>query len=1420
MKHALLLVAILLAASFRISPTLAADVPRVAGRPNIVFFLVDDMGWQETSVPFHTEATDLNRRYRTPNMERLAAQGMKFTQAYASAVCSPTRVSALTGMNAARHRVTNWTLRKDISPDNPSPAIKPPAWNLNGICTNAAIDRTMQVTPLPALLRASGYRTIHVGKAHFGAKGTPGENPLNLGFDLNVAGHAAGGPGSYWGLKNFSAGWRTQPPDLIWDVPGLAAYHGQDIYLTEALTREAVKAVEKSVADRQPFYLYLAHYAVHAPWEKDDRFYPKYLAAGLKPFEATLASMIEGMDQSLGDLLGALDRLGVAENTIILFMSDNGSPSQCPPNLPLRGHKLTPYEGGIREPMIVKWAGVTTPGAVCREPLVIEDFFPTILELAGVDWRGKTIQPVDGVSFVPLLKGEGGTPAARAFVWHFPHNYGGQGPFSAVRQGPWKLIYHHASRLLELFNVDEDISEKRDLAKENGAKARELAGLLGERLRAENALMPTDLATGKTIEWPDQVAAKSSAPRAASLKDSGAAENIAGDFKDPPLRYHAWPLYWLNAPLDSNVLREQIQAMRDQAGFGGFAPLTLGAARPEYLTEEYFGRYGLLLELAEKLGLKVIFYDDINFPTGTAGGRLARQHPGSTLKNLRKVESKAAGSCLVESQVPQGTLMAAIAMETTTRQRVDLAGFIKDGLLAWPAPPGAWKIMFFVCVPESGFVDYLDPEAVKRWMALTYDQFARRFGRHFGTTIVQSFFDDAAMVYTSGGRTWTTAFNTKFKQKHGADPALLYPALWYDIGPDTEAARVALFGMRAELMSEGFVRTLHEWCAAHGIQVSGHPAGNYEPQPVEVSGDNIKFYQHCDIPLLDSIHYYGHGRDGFKLPTSAAFTYDRPVTAVEIYGNYPDSSVDKAMLYRSAMELYARGANLMIPHGMWYEPSKMHIPPEFSHRNPRFGAELPAYNQFVGRCSLMLQGGRHVADLAMLYPVVALQAAYQFDVPGLQQPNWGKDAPPEADYLKLSGRLTGQVRRDFTFLHPEILDQRCRVDGPILRLGNASNWEDYRVVIIPGGKVISWNNLRKIRAFWEQGGRVVGTTQLPFKSSEFGHDAEVQRTIAEMFGPAPAGAMAMSTQLPYHIRLEAAGSTIKTYVKGVLVDVTVDETFRKGTIGFRESNDERAGIARLKVTSLAGNILFQDDFSAGLGQWTNTQNASISHGWLTVGENHAMRSRAGAGWTDYVIEADLSTNDAPAGLVFRASEDGRNHYLWQFWPAQERLRPHKLVDGRYWVIKDVPCVDVDENVKPFVARSNARGGKAYFAANPTAGTLAAILDDALPIADVALENPPAANSGGGMLSYLHKVKDDAHLYYFANSSNDRVDAWVRLRGRHTLQRWDPHTGAMLPADCSHATEQGQEITRVRLLLEPVKSVFLTAARPPATAAAK
>lgn len=482
--------------------------------PNIVLFLVDDMGWQDTSVPFFTERTPFNDRYHTPNMERLAAEGMKFTQAYATPVCSPTRVSLMTGMNAARHRVTNWTLRKDsIQPmEKNHDSLEFPEWNVNGLSPVAGDPKSVHAMPLPQALNDIGYYTVHAGKAHLGAIGTPGENPLNLGFDVNIAGHAAGAPESYLGAENFGNGKEGKE---VWAVPGLEKYHGQDIFLTEALTREAIKEVDTAVTTHQPFFLYMAHYAVHTPIMGDDRYIQKYLEKGLDSIEAKYASMVEGMDKSLGDIMNYLEEKHIADNTIILFMSDNGGLSAHARggephthNLPLSSGKGSMREGGIREPMLVKWPGKIEPKSVTEYQVIIEDFYPTILEMAGIDSL-KTIQKVDGQSFVSALTGEKEYAGVRPLFWHYPNEWGPSGPgigaASAVRKGNWKLIYYHANGGMELFNLKEDIGETKNLIQENDEKARELAATLSSHLKDVNAQMPVLKVTGEQVAYPVDV---------------------------------------------------------------------------------------------------------------------------------------------------------------------------------------------------------------------------------------------------------------------------------------------------------------------------------------------------------------------------------------------------------------------------------------------------------------------------------------------------------------------------------------------------------------------------------------------------------------------------------------------------------------------------------------------------------------------------------------------------------------------------------------------------------------------------------------------------------------------------------------------------------------------------------------------------
>lgn len=503
----------------------AAAAMAQKSQPNIIMFLVDDMGWQDTSVPFHNnEQTPLNKRFVTPNMERMAKLGVKFTQAYSCAISSPTRCSLMSGMNASRHRVTNWTLELNQKTDEKSDVIDLPEWNFNGIQPESAagkINNSTPITSLPQILKDNGYRTIHCGKAHFGARTTPGADPSTMGFDVNIAGGPNGAPGSYLGTKNFGEGSRFA-------VQGLEKYYGQDIFITEALTIEAISEMKKSVEMKKPFYLYMSHYAVHTPYDEDKRFsgnyrgkYDEQLKAAIGENEARYAALVEGMDKSLGDIMDYLEQNPeVAKNTILLFMSDNGGQGlnnvrqgveNRDQNYPARAGKGSAFMGGVREPMMVYWPGVTKPATECSQKVIIEDFFPTILEMAGVK-KYKTIQEIDGKSFVKSLKSGKVIDTNKAIVWHFPNLWGetqnkeeGYGAYSSILKGDYHLIYTWETQKLRLYNIKNDISEQNDIAQSMPEKVKELAGELSDYLRARDAQRPSLKSDGKLIPFPDEI---------------------------------------------------------------------------------------------------------------------------------------------------------------------------------------------------------------------------------------------------------------------------------------------------------------------------------------------------------------------------------------------------------------------------------------------------------------------------------------------------------------------------------------------------------------------------------------------------------------------------------------------------------------------------------------------------------------------------------------------------------------------------------------------------------------------------------------------------------------------------------------------------------------------------------------------------
>lgn len=479
-------------------------------KPNIMVFLVDDMGVMDSSVPFLTDADGqpkrypLNDYYRTPSMERLAERGIRLNNFYAMSVCSPTRISIMTGQNAARHRATNW-----INPwQNNGGKNGPPDWNWEGL-------KSADVT-LPGELRKQGYHTIHVGKGHFGSEETEGANPANLGFDVNIGGASFGAPASYYGEKNYGKGTKRAKSA----VPGLDQYHGTDTFLTEALTIETKKVIADTVKKGDPFYLYFAQYAVHAPFDSDPRFADHYKDSGKPANAQAFATLIEGMDKSLGDMLALFDELGVAENTLIFFLGDNGTDAPLGDQHvvacaePLRGKKGAHYEGGMRVPFIAAWAKADpknpwqkklpiAAGAIQGQAANVTDIFPTLLKL--VNAEPPKDYSVDGLPLDTLLTGRPDPARSVQFLMHYPHGPHRSNYFTVWRDGDWKVIYHalpqietHGGHIqsggehYQLFNLADDPFEQNDLAKTNPEQLRRMMkGLIGQ-LEDHKAVYPID----------------------------------------------------------------------------------------------------------------------------------------------------------------------------------------------------------------------------------------------------------------------------------------------------------------------------------------------------------------------------------------------------------------------------------------------------------------------------------------------------------------------------------------------------------------------------------------------------------------------------------------------------------------------------------------------------------------------------------------------------------------------------------------------------------------------------------------------------------------------------------------------------------------------------------------------------------------
>lgn len=475
-------------------------------RPNLVVFLLDDFGPHDLSVPFNLDALgnpasyQFNQFYQTPHMESLAASGMRFTSAYAQSVCSPTRCGLMTGRNSARHAVTDWV--------GGGGAGSPTNWRTAGI--TGAEDIT-----LPALLSGAGYRTMHVGKAHFSNSATP---VTDLGFDENVAGFHWGHPFSgYLGAPAYGG------------MPGMEAYDGS-IFLTRALSIEANRLLTEATGDGVPFFLNMSFYAVHSPFTENPDATGDYSGA-VNTNHRNFATMVEGVDRAIGSIRQKLVDLGVAENTLIVFLGDNGSdspattvdglPSGTFSDFPMRGKKGSKWEGGTRVPLIACWAAAD-PGNPFQQALPIPansietdivtswDVPVTLLGVAGVP--GAPDFGEDGHDLSAYLAGQPGSHRPQELVVHYPHNHRSDF-FSWIRQGGLKLIYNYQANSWQLYDLVSDPTESNDLAASQPETVTRLARALAQRLAASwgtrGPLIPTATTSarnGNVVSIPDNPA--------------------------------------------------------------------------------------------------------------------------------------------------------------------------------------------------------------------------------------------------------------------------------------------------------------------------------------------------------------------------------------------------------------------------------------------------------------------------------------------------------------------------------------------------------------------------------------------------------------------------------------------------------------------------------------------------------------------------------------------------------------------------------------------------------------------------------------------------------------------------------------------------------------------------------------------------
>ena len=600
-------------------------------------------------------------------------------------------------------------------------------------------------------------------------------------------------------------------------------------------------------------------------------------------------------------------------------------------------------------------------------------------------------------------------------------------------------------------------------------------------------------------------------------------------FTAPGGRYRPFPFFILTGDISDEETITSAVARLKKLGCGGCVMLAREDVVPAFGSDDYYACCRAILDRLRKNSLCAI-YSDALLPApapaaASASGALADANkdrspaqadpeitaqegqarfvtevsgcaPGISEENLamtlvmREYECTS-GETMRRKLDASGVTMSLVGYNIDTGECVDLRDAAKGGEIVWEAPEGNWNLLQFVCrpCPESGCVNYLSYTACREFIERSYKRISDEFADYIPDTLMMTYFNGVSFAGRNR-RMWDAGFNDFFRSEFGFDPAPYYPALFMDIGSETAHMKALMFECRSRMLMSGFFRAVSDFTRTSGLASSGCVADPKTTQAAWMFGDGMAYQKQSTAAAVSLSGGVGYGYNGLKLASGAADCYDKSVVLCDIYGGYAE--LDSDILYHSAVISLSRGCSFLMPR----------LPGGLSDLG-----QSPAYSDFVGRAQSMLRGGKHMTDIAVLYPIHSLESqAHFYDVPaeGFEYPQ----TPENADYMDVVNQLTDYCLRDVTVVHPDAVSEKCFVDGSVIRMANEQNPQSFKVIVIPGTSVISVKALRLISRFFDQGGKVIATTELPSGAFEYNpegdtgvsSDAEVKELVKHIFG--------------------------------------------------------------------------------------------------------------------------------------------------------------------------------------------------------------------------------------------------------------------------------------------------------------------------------